>query len=278
MPAEGIGPLHALLLGIVEGLTEFLPVSSTGHLIAVNRWLGHADPRCEIAIQIGAISAIVVLYRARLLGALSDLRHAPGRNLLVLLAVAALPASVVGLFAGEVLDRLFTVPVVAVATMAGGLLLWILELWLQRRARHGEPPRRELERIGLRQAIAIGLMQCLALIPGTSRSGATIAGALLVGCTRPAAAEFSFLLGIPILYGACLLELLGSEAPRHGATGSELLLATGAAFVTALLVVKPFVRFLQQHTFVPFAIYRLLFGALLLWLWATGAFAGADFR
>jgi undecaprenyl-diphosphatase len=277
----GIGPLQALLLGLVEGLTEFLPVSSTGHLIVVNRLLGSADPRFEIAIQIGAITAILVLYRRRLLTAARGLLTGSaggGPNLLVLLVVAAIPAALIGIALEDPLETLFDPLVVAITTLAGGVLLLLLEGWLGRRAAAGAPLAHGLERMTLRDAFGIGLFQCLALIPGTSRSGATIAGALLLGYRRPAAAEFSFLLGLPILYGACLLKLFGGDGGIDAALGRDLLLAMLAAFVSALLVVGPFVRFLERRTFVPFAVYRLLLGTALLGLWWGGAFAPAGLR
>ncbi len=268
---DGVGVWHALLLGIVEGLTEFLPVSSTGHLIVVNRLLGHENPTLEIGIQAGAITAIAVLYRARLLAAARDLlarRAGPGPNLLTLIVTAALPAIALGLLADDWLEaRLMTPRVVALTTLAGGALLIMLEGWLAGRRARGVILQGTVASMSLLQALGIGLFQTLALVPGVSRSGSTIAGALLLGFTRGAAAEFSFLVGLPILYGACLLKLWKVRTTLHGALLVDLLVAAVAAFVTAALVVRPFVRFVQRRTFLPFAVYRVVVGiAMLAWL------------
>lgn len=268
---DGVGFWHALLLGIVEGLTEFLPVSSTGHLIVVNRLLGHENPTLEIGIQAGAITAIAVLYRARLLAAARDLlarRAGPGPNLLTLIVTAALPAIALGLLADDWLEtRLMTPRVVALTTLAGGALLIMLEGWLAGRRARGVVLQGTVASMSLLQALGIGLFQTLALVPGVSRSGSTIAGALLLGFTRGAAAEFSFLVGLPILYGACLLKLWKVRTTLHGELLADLLVAAVAAFVTAALVVRPFVRFVQRRTFLPFAVYRVVVGiAMLAWL------------
>jgi undecaprenyl-diphosphatase len=270
---EPIGPLHALVLGVVEGLTEFLPVSSTGHLIVVNAWLGRSDPAMEVAIQAGAITAIAVLYWRRLATAVRmAVRPCPGRtSLLWLLVVAALPATVVGVLAADWIEaHLFSVRTVGCALVAGGILLWVLERWLRGRPAAAVA---EVEGITLRQAFGIGVCQCLALVPGVSRSGATIGGALALGCSRTAAAEFSFLVGLPILYGASLLKVAQDGARLTGPLLPDLLVASAAAFVTALLVVVPFVAFLRRHTFVPFAVYRIAFGGLLLALDRGAAWA-----
>lgn len=268
---EPIGTWHALILGIVEGLTEFLPVSSTGHLIVANSWLGRSDPAMEVAIQAGAITAIVVLYWRRLFDALRTVARPVGdrTNLLWLLLVAALPAAVVGILCGDWIEaNLFSVRTVAWALILGGVVLWGLERWYARRPQAASRP---LEGMTLRHAFGIGVCQCLALIPGTSRSAATIAGGLVFGYARTAAAEFSFLVGLPILYGASLLKLRHDGARLTGPLLPDFLVATGVSFVTALLVVGPFVAFLRRHTFVPFAIYRIAFGALLLVLIGRGA-------
>lgn len=272
--SESIGVLQSLLLGVVEGLTEFLPVSSTGHLIALNAWLGRSDPAMEIAIQAGAIAAIAVLYWRRLFAAVRALR--PGANggrpnLFVLLLVAALPAAVLGLLLEDAIsERLFSTSTVAIALIVGGVLLWGLERWQRTRLAVAGQPGDVVETITLRQALVIGLWQCLALVPGTSRSGATIAGGMLVGCSRIAAAEFSFLVGLPILVGASTLKFAKDADRLTGPLLHDFLIASVAAFATALAVVVPFVAFLRRHTFVPFAVYRIGFGALLLLLIAMG--------
>jgi undecaprenyl-diphosphatase len=258
----------AMVLGLVEGITEFLPVSSTGHLIVVQRLLGleegAAHNAFSIGIQMGAITAILVLYWRRLLDASrTALRPATGApNLLWQIVIAAFPAAFVGLLLDDWIDaHLFSVRVVAATLLLGGVLLLWLERWLAR----STAPTRDLAQMSYRTAFWIGLFQCLALVPGTSRAGATIAGALLLGLSRTAAAEFSFLVGLPILYGASLYklarhpELLGADAIPTFVVG------TVVSFLSALVVVRPFVSFLRGHTFTPFAWYRIGTGAVLAW-------------
>lgn len=266
--AGSAGPdlLDALILGIVEGLTEFLPVSSTGHLIVAQRLLGlSASPANNlfvVGIQMGAITAILVLYGQRLWQAARMLAiRTPGQpNLLLQIACAALPAIVLGLLCNDWIDaQLFTTGVVAAAMIAGGALLLALEGWLRAR----DQAAIELAAMRYRTAFAIGLFQCLALLPGTSRSAATIGGALLLGLSRPAAAEFSFLVGLPILYGAGALKVAGHHELLRGDYLLAFAVGTAASFVSALLVVGPFVRFLRRRTFAPFAWYRLIGGLLL---------------
>jgi len=190
-----VGLLAAVVLGIVEGLTEFLPVSSTGHLIVAGKLLGVHNSTLEVGIQVGAITAILVLYGSRLVDALRRFlaRDRSQPNLLLQLVLAALPAALLGLLLDDWLDaHLFDPAVVATTTVVGGLLLWWLEAWLKGRTQ----PALELHQLSYRTALLVGCFQCLALIPGTSRSGATIAGALLLGASRGAAAELSFLVGL----------------------------------------------------------------------------------
>ncbi len=261
-----LGLFDAIVLGLVEGVTEFLPISSTGHLIVAQRLLGLGEGEANnvfaIGIQMGAITAILVLYWRRLLAATGTMLSpvAGGPNLLWQIAIAALPATVLGLLAGDWIDaHLFTPAVVAATMIAGGVLLLLLERWQRTRG----PAGRELALMPYSFAFAIGLCQCLALVPGTSRSAATIAGALMLGMTRTAAAEFTFLVGLPILYGASLYKLASYDAALSGPMLLPFVAGTAAAFASALLVVRPFVRFLRAHTFVPFAWYRLFAGAVL---------------
>ncbi len=273
--AEGPGTAGALILGLVEGLTEFLPVSSTGHLIVTNRFLGQSDPTYEVAIEAGAITAIAVLYWRRLLDALTTVfagSSSTGKvNLLVLLVVGAVPAAVLGLFLDDLIESvLFGAATVATTMVLGGVLLLVLESWLARRDRSGTDAGVELDQMSLRHALWIGVFQCLALIPGTSRSGATIAGAMVVGLRRTAAAEFSFLVGLPILYGACALKAMKDWERISGPLLVDFLIGAGASFVTALVIVGPFVRYLKRHTFRPFAYYRIVAGLALAALIAAG--------
>jgi len=261
---ESITLVAALVIGLVEGVTEFLPVSSTGHLIVAQELLSAQNKTLTVGIQVGAITAILLLYGRDVLAGLRTLpraRSSGAPNLLLQIAVAALPAAVLGVLLEKPITSLFGPMVVAVTTLAGGVLLLALESWLRRR---GDRPQFERAQFSYRQALWIGCWQCLALVPGTSRSAATIAGAMLLGSSRGAAAEFSFLVGLPILYGAAGLKL---EKNWHEVTGPLLVpfvVATVVAFLTALVIVRPFVSYVRSHSFVPFAIYRLAFGVLLL--------------
>ena len=266
-PGGAPGLLDAVWLGLVEGLTEFLPVSSTGHLIVTQRLLGIGnDPANNVfivGIQIGAITAILALYWRRLLDATRTVfRPEPGkRNLLWQIAVAAMPAIVLGLLADDWIDaNLFSSSVVAATMVIGGVLLLLLESMLRGRTR----PREDLASMTYVTALGIGLFQCLALVPGTSRSGATIAGAMLLGMSRTASAEFSFLVGLPILYGAALYKLSRNRESFDSEMLWPFLVGTAVAFVSALLVIGPFVRYLQRHTFAPFAWYRIVGGGVLV--------------
>lgn len=268
-----LGWFEATVLGIVEGLTEFLPVSSTGHLIVAQRMLGlgagETANAFAIGIQIGAITAILVLYWRRLLDALrtvaSPTKGKP--NLLWQIAVAAVPAVVVGLLFEDLIDEyLFSSTVVAVTLIVGGVLLIVLERFLKHRPATVDA----LPEMSYRSALLIGFWQCLALVPGTSRSGATIGGALVLGMSRTAAAEFSFLVGLPILYGASLYKLFKVRDTLSSDMVTPFAIGTFVSFVAALAVVKPFVAFLRRHDFVPFAWYRIVVGAALLVLIRVG--------
>ncbi|MGC6486379.1 MAG: undecaprenyl-diphosphate phosphatase [Planctomycetota bacterium] len=270
---QALSWLEATLLGVVEGLTEFLPVSSTGHLIVTQRALGleegPATNAFAIGIQLGAITAVLVLYWRRLWAAASTVaRPEPGRpNLLWQIGIAAVPAVVVGLLFEDWIDEhLFSARVVAATLVGGGVLL----LWLERHLRDRPPRTEEFSQMTYRVALWIGLWQCLALVPGTSRSGATIGGALMHGVSRTAAAEFSFLVGLPILYGASFWKLYKARELLTGDMVAPFAVGTGVSFVAALLVVRPFVAFLRRHDFVPFAWYRIVAGGALLALIEAG--------
>ena len=275
MAQEGptLGWFDAAVLGVVEGLTEFLPVSSTGHLIVAQRLLGVGSGAAEnafaVAIQMGAITAILALYWRRLFDALRTVaRPTKGQpNLLWQIAIAALPAAVLGLLFDDWIDEhLFSTRVVAVSLVVGSVLL----LWLERSLKTRSATIAGLPSMGYQIAFWIGVWQCLALVPGTSRAGATIGGALLLGLSRTAAAEFSFLVGLPILYGASLYKLIQVRETLTGPMLVPLLIGTAVSFVAALAVVGPFLRFVRAHDFRPFAWYRIVVGALLLALSVTG--------
>jgi undecaprenyl-diphosphatase len=262
--------LTAILLGILEGLTEFLPVSSTGHLILAQAFFGY-DPaqwrQFNIVIQLGAILAVVVNYwslfwrmgTGLLRGEQLSIRFA--RNILL----AFVPAAVIGLAAKDAIDVMLGSPaVVACALVIGGVLILVLE----RTIKHDEE--QGVAALPMRTAIAIGFAQCLAMIPGTSRSAATILGALSMGVGRKTAAEFSFFLAVPTMLGAATVKILDEPALLAGEAAiswSEIALGFGAAFLTALLVIRAFVAYVSRHGFAPFAWYRILIGGgTLIWL------------
>jgi undecaprenyl-diphosphatase len=245
--------VHALLLGIVEGLTEFLPVSSTGHLILAGEAL-HLAPSeflktFDIAIQAGAILAVAVLYGKRLLKDVGMMKR---------LAAAFLPTAVIGLALHGVAKRyLFGSPAVVVWALAiGGLILIVFEYWKKRRPAAAATP------IGYREAVLIGCFQALAIVPGVSRSAATIVGALLLGAGRKEAVEFSFLLAVPTIAAAAALDLLKTEAVFTGPEMTALAIGAVAAFVSALFAIKGFLRFVSGRTFTAFGVYRIAVAAL----------------
>jgi undecaprenyl-diphosphatase len=261
MAAEPL--LTAALLGLVEGVTEFIPVSSTGHLILASYWLGQtgdASKTFDIFIQLGAILAIVWLYRARLVHAMAAAgREEPSRRFLLNLGIAFLPAAIVGFLAHDwIKERLFTPVVVALALIVGGLLILLIE-WLQ-------PTERVHEVAALRPttALGVGLAQILSLVPGTSRSGATIMGGYALGLSRRAATEFSFFLSIPVMFAATLYDLFKSRSELSAADAPVFAVGFLVAFVSALVVVKVFIRYVSHHSFTVFAWYRLALGVLLL--------------
>jgi undecaprenyl-diphosphatase len=253
----------AALLGLVEGATEFIPVSSTGHLILASDWLGLVDERAktfDIFIQLGAILAIVWIYRVRLARWVGDARTDPGsRRFLLNVILAFLPAAIVGFLAHEwIKSRLFNPDVVAVALIAGGVVILLIERWPPKSRVHdvaGIPPR---------LALGIGMAQVLSLIPGTSRSGATIMGGYALGLSRTAATEFSFFLAIPTMLAATTYDLLKSWSVL-GVTDIPMF-AVGfiVSFVSAVVVVKAFLTYVSNHTFRVFAWYRIAIGVVLL--------------
>ena len=261
--------LDIIILGIVEGVTEFLPVSSTGHLILASELLGYNAERWKvfnIVIQLGAILAIVVLYWRTLLGVAAGLlRREPAalrftRNVLL----AFVPSAVIGLLLHKQIEALLgRADVVAVALIVGGIAILAVERFAREARVSG------VAELPARTALGVGFIQCISMIPGVSRSGATIMGALALGVERKTAAEFSFFLAIPTMLGATTLELYTN---RH-ALGTHDLGAIGigfaVAFVTALLVVRAFVAVIGRYGFAPFAWYRIVAGsAALIWLFA----------
>ena len=255
--------LMAIFLGIVEGVTEFLPISSTGHLILVEDLLGFKGPAgdfFDIIIQLGAILAVVWIYRVKLWDtALGFVRPGPAQRLTINVVIAFLPAAIIGVLAHDFIKSvLFSPWVVSLALIVGGIAILVIE----RAQKHHDIT--AVENISPGKALAVGFFQCLALIPGMSRSAATIMGALLVGVSRPAAAEFSFLLAIPTMFGATLYDFYKN---RNNLTSDGLaFIAIGfvVSFIVALVVVKWLLRYISSHNFSAFAIYRIVIGAVMI--------------
>ena len=247
--------LKALILGIVEGLTEFLPISSTGHLIVAGELLNATDERWNvfnIVIQTGAMLAIVWEYRARFFKV--DLRLY--RNLIV----AFVPAAVVGLLFSKIIKQyLFHAVPVALAFIIGGAIILLVERNPKRNSRIQEA--REMTWV---DALKVGIAQCFALIPGTSRSGATIIGGMLFGLSRKAATEFSFFLAVPTLMAAGAYDLWKNRALLSASDTGLFAVGSIAAFVAAFVVIRWLVRYVASHDFRPFAWYRIVFGLLVL--------------
>jgi len=263
--------LTVILLGIVEGLTEFLPVSSTGHLILASDLLGY-DPAkwatFNVVIQLGAILAVVVLYWRTFWTVAVGLLARDGQSWRFLrnLLVAFLPAAVIGLALHSHIEALLGAPkVVAVALIVGGIAIILIERTIETGEIHGT------SNIPLVRALGIGFIQCLAMIPGVSRSGATIMGALSLGVDRKTAAEFSFFLAVPTMLGATALELFKSRHELMSGAVNWVDIAIGfvVAFLVAIAVIKWFVGLVSRRGFYPFAWYRIAAGlAALIWLMA----------
>jgi undecaprenyl-diphosphatase len=263
----------ALVLGIVEGLTEFLPVSSTGHLIVAGSLLGYTGDEAkmfEIVIQAGAILAVCWEFRRRLADVVANLAREPrARRFVVNLAIAFVPAAILGLlFEHAIKARLFAPVPVACAFIAGALVIF----WVERReARRGMPARIDsVDAIRWHDALKIGIAQAFALIPGTSRSGATIMGGMLFGLSRQAATEFSFFLAIPTLFAATLYSLWKDRALLDATSLPMLGAGFAAAFLSAFACVRWLIRYVSRHDFRPFAWYRIAFGIVILVTAALG--------
>ena len=259
----------ALILGVVEGLTEFLPISSTGHLILAGDLLGFNDERgkvFDIVIQTGAMLAIVWEYRARFAKVLAGVfNDAQAQRFVLNLAVAFMPAAVLGLAFGKLIKaHLFRPVPVALAFIVGGLVI----LWVERRPRKSVIE--NVEDMNWKDALKVGCAQAFALIPGTSRSGATIVGGMLFGLSRRAATEFSFFLAVPTLVAAGAYDLLKHRSLLN--FGDFGIFAVGAltAFVSAFLCVRWLLRYITNHDFTVFAWYRIVFGAVVLFTAYTG--------
>ncbi len=261
--------LKALIMGLVEGLTEFLPISSTGHLILAEQLLHFNYPQAklfEVVIQSGAIFAVCIIYLQRIShlfkgvfgkGSVQEVREQ--RQLFLSLGISFLPLAILGLLFHKVIKAyLFHAIPVATSFIIGGLII----LWVERKEIKATKTR--LESITTMDAIKLGLFQALALIPGTSRSGATIIGGMVLGLSRPLATEFSFFLAIPTLLLASLYELWKARHDFVASDAGILVAGTLTSFISAWIVIKVLISWVSKHNFVPFAWYRIAFGIVIL--------------
>jgi undecaprenyl-diphosphatase len=248
--------LQAAILGFVEGLTEFLPISSTGHMIVVSQWLGmqqdSANKAFEVIIQLAAILAVVAKYRDKFTFSHIELWKK--------IVIAFIPVGVVGLLFYKQVKAMFSVEIVAIMFIVGGIVFLIVERIYRETPSHVA----DVEDLNYRQAVWIGLAQVFSLIPGTSRAGATIVGGLLSGLSRKAAAEFSFLLALPVMFAASGLDILKHYREFENSNLLHLAIGFIVAFVVAYLAMKWFISFLSRFTFTGFGIYRIAFGVFLL--------------
>jgi undecaprenyl-diphosphatase len=259
----------AAILGVVQGLTEFLPVSSTAHLLLTEKLLGFEDPHgvFTVMIQLGSILAIVWLYRVKILHVIAGLPSDPdARRFAAMIIVAVIPALVAGaLFSSFIKSVLYESPaVIAWSFIAGGLVILLVERF------RPAPTILNAEHTPIGRALGIGVCQVLAMVPGVSRSGATIVGGMVLGLDRPAAAEFSFFLAIPTLAAAFAHDLLGVRHELTSALGAEIAIGFVTAFLASLLVIRPFLEFIRRAGFGPFAWYRIVLGSAVLAALAAG--------
>ncbi len=261
--------LVIILLGIVEGLTEFIPVSSTGHLVLAGELLGfrHASSGTfDIVIQLGAILAVVWAYRERFAHVLTGLlrRDADAIRFTRNIALGFLPSAVIGLFVYKTVKAMLGNPViVAVALIVGGVAILVIERLVK------EPREHSVETMTWTTALGVGFIQCLSMVPGISRSGATIMGALSLGVERKTAAEYSFFLAVPTMVAASGYDLYKTGASLDGGAWTGIAIGFVVSFVVALVVIRWFVGIVSRHGFAPFAWYRIVAGSLaLVWLLA----------
>ena len=268
--------LKAAILGIIEGLTEFLPISSTGHLILASTWLNfpsHIRSVFEIAIQPGAILAVCWEYRERFIATFSGIAdNALAQRFTLNLIIATSPAVVLGLlFKKHIEVYLFKPEPVAVAFVIGGVIILIAERWYRNRVQANVQPVDSVDLISPLLALKVGLAQCAALIPGTSRSGATIIGGMYFGLSRKCATEFSFFLAVPLLFGATGYSLWKARDVLSTTDLPVFGVGFVTAFLSAFVVVRWLIRYVSSHDFTIFAWYRIGFGLLVLALATAGA-------
>jgi undecaprenyl-diphosphatase len=259
-------PLHAIVLGLVQGATEFLPVSSSGHLILVPKLMGWPDQGLafDAAVHLGTVVALLIYFTRELRGLTAGVRQgrSADRRLAAAVLLGTIPAGIVGFaFQRAIESRLRSVTVVAVSTVLWALVLW----WADRQAARNHV--HDLHAVGVGRGLVIGLAQTLALIPGTSRSGITLSAGLFTGLDRATAARFAFLLGLPVTAAAGLLQVSGLL--RHGMTEDSLgilALGVGTALVAGLAAIRFLVAYLQRRTLLVFVVYRIALGLLLFWV------------
>lgn len=247
---------QSIIMGIVEGFTEFLPISSTGHMIIVGEWLGlvqdNVTKAYEIIIQFAAILAVVLHYKEK---------FSPKKiTLWMKLAVAFFPIGVVGFLCAKHIKALFSIDIVAVMFIVGGIIFLLVE-WRYKPKEHEID---DVEQVSYKQALLIGLAQVCALIPGTSRAGASIIGAMLVGLSRKASAEFSFLLAFPVMCATTGYDIVKHYHEFSGHNALVLGVGFVVSFAVAYATITLFLKFLEKFTFVSFGIYRIVFGVVLL--------------
>ena len=274
--------LKVLLFGIVEGYTEWLPISSTGHLILVEDIVKLNQPEAFwsvflVVIQLGAILAVIFLYWSKLWPFSPKKSPVQKRNTWILwskIILACIPAAVVGLPLDDFLDaHLYNSTVVALMLILYGAIF----IWMENRNQGMEFPIQKTGELSYRTALLIGAFQCLSLIPGTSRSGATIIGAMLLGCARPVAAEFSFFLGIPVMCGASLLRIVKYLLQEGAFTGEQwiiMLLGMLVSFLVAVVTIRYLMSYIRKHDFKIFGYYRIVLGVIVLVFFGIKALAG----
>jgi len=259
----------AAFLGLIEGLTEFIPVSSTGHLLLAAHFLKFesAGKTFEVVIQLGAVLAILTVYAAKLWGVFSSAPHDPlARRFILAVLVAFLPAVVIGVLTHDFIKRvLFESPaLISVMLILGGIVLLFVDRFAPK------PAIDDAMKMPVGKALAIGFVQCLALVPGVSRSGATIVGARMLGASTRAAAEFSFFLSMPTMAGAFAYDLYKNRAVLDGSALTEIVIGFVVAFITAVLVVRWVLGYLSNHGFVLFGWWRIVVGTVSLALLSLG--------
>lgn len=271
--------LKVIVLGIVEGFTEWLPISSTGHMILVDEIIHLNQPDSYknmflVVIQLGAILAVVVLYFDRL-NPFSPRKKAAQKKATFILwskiILACLPAAVIGILVDDILDKYLMNGYVVAATL---IIYGILFLVIENRNKYRNFEVQKVGEISYQTALYIGLFQLLSLIPGTSRSGSTILGAMILGCSRAASAEFSFFLGIPVMFGASLLKIVKFGFNFSGAQIFYLILGMVVAFAVSVYAIKFLMGYIRQHDFKFFGYYRIVLGAIVLLYFGVTAFLG----